>query len=723
MFDANLLDGTGQLFMLVFKSSSEGLQLGLGFRVVPLLLCALAVFALLTTFHQNPGLAPSIPKATELQTAANQAPAANFLNVTVWVRLSNDYGLFSLNVKHQVTIYLEAWLAGPPSPESLISISSQVSFSKVPAAASYGFWGSPPTSVLNISVPANSTRFSATLEGFIEGSSVVWKNAAEIPFVSVVSSPVSYEVYVLFAVPPEGAKVTAVYAPGATSLSFSEATIAGRSGILTSEKHPSSAIVILYEPEVWAWTALGTIIGLAVTISLISFTEVFEPSRTLISRAVARLALGWRRLITHVDSRKLLSAYLLVAMLMVSLSLSLGPDPRPKVYILAQPLTAEQLSTYLPTGSLALTTSDEMNEFQTLVTLGTVLDVVVADYVPPTPNVAETYIFPGLASVQRIVVLKTYAGSFANEVSARYPEKTTILDSPAGLGLLRSPRTGFFGISIPYSEWALGASLIGLCSLVIVLLGMASLSYKLVETGRGVGYAGLPEAVGYAVFLFVFTQIVYVVTSVLLAMPVGLHTSTSKVTVVGLMGLGGGSRPRMLAGILGFLFGSLTSLKGGLRLDKVGFLVALGTVFLVIIDPITGGKIFHEFVLLFSVGPSLEQAAATWGYVRGYLGLVTSSLGAWISLTYGVSLGITLYYAGSLPLHFLSRLGKSSGTMMVLLCAFPAGLGAVRVADMSPWKTMSSVIPGIMVGLILGTGFVALSFAEGKLRRRLAGTS
>ncbi len=651
-----------------------------------------------------------------LHRAQPPAGSDNYLNVTVWVQLSNKYGAFDTNAKHLVPVYLDAKLSTPASA-SQITISTSISFTSIPPSAFYTFFGSPPVSRLSINIPDGSTSFVAVLKGFILGSSVLWKNSAEIPFVSVVASPVPFEVYLLTVIPPQGARVTTVYVPG-LNINATTATLGETTGIIVTEKHPNAPVIVLYEPGSWEAVALGTMIGSAVVIYAFFATALFEPSRAVLGRLTGEISKWWKWL-TRVDARKLLSMYLLVAMLMVSLSFSLGPDPRLKVYILATPETTPQIAAALPQGAFALTVRDEMNELGTLTTLGTIPTVIVGDFVPPGADVAELLIFPALSSVQQIVVLQPYAGQFGRDVAQRYPTKTIVLSSLGGLGSLRLLRSGFFNLGLPFSAWSLGAAFVGVCSFALVFVGLVFLSFKLVETGRRPSWAGLSEAVIYVTFYFVFTQMVYIVSSVLLAMPVGLHTSTSKVTVVGLMGLGGGSRPRMLAGILGSLFGSLAAMRGGLKIDKIGLLIATGAVYFVLLDPLTGGRIFYEFVLMFSVGPFLEQSTATWGAVRGFLGIIAQSLGGYISPVFISSLGIVLYYLGSIPLHFLSRLQRTAATVMAALCAFPVGLGAVRVADMAPWKIMASSIPGIMVGLLLAGGFVGLSLSEGLIRERL----
>jgi len=204
-------------------------------------------------------------------------------------------------------------------------------------------------------------------------------------------------------------------------------------------------------------------------------------------------------------------------------------------------------------------------------------------------------------------------------------------------------------------------------------------------------------------------------------MPLGLHTSRleAKVTAVSLLGLGGGSRPRMFAGLAGFLFGALISLKEGLKLDKAGLISLLVAGFFIIVDPLTGGIIFHEFILLYTVGPYFETAVATQSYVKTFLAEIGIALGGWASPTYGLSTGTILYCAGTIPVCLFAKLERSTATVLLFSCAFFAASGGVRVADMNPWSAVASLIPGVVAGFIFAGIFSLISLAETVIRTKI----
>ncbi|MEM3641600.1 MAG: hypothetical protein QXH37_06750 [Candidatus Bathyarchaeia archaeon] len=434
-----------------------------------------------------------------------------------------------------------------------------------------------------------------------------------------------------------------------------------------------------------------------------------------------RLYFGFRNL----DSSKLLHAYVLCALLMVSLSFAVGPDPRVKVYVLSSTQgNAAFIADFLnENGAFSITIFDEMSEFELLSDLGVFSAVVVGDFYPPTEGLVKNYIYPAFDVVPQIIVVKDYAfESFVNEVVRRYGEKTVVVNGLADLSRILvtlDKRANPLCLEIPLWVYMGVSGFVGLCSLLIVFLGFTFLASKLLEIGKKPGVGGFAEAIAYAFFLFFFTQMIYIVCSVLLAMPLGLHTSSPKVTAIGFMGFGGGSRPRMFAGLAGVLFGAFASLKEGLKLSREGLAVFVILFLFILIDPLTHGVVFYEFVLLYTAGPMYETAFAAWTSVRTFLSFIGFSFGGLVSPIYGLSTGIILYYAGAIPIVLFSKLEKGTATVFLFICAFWAASGGIRVADMMPWKSVASSIPGIVVGLFFSAIFWLISLAEKLIKAQL----
>jgi len=709
----------------------------------------LFVSLFLTLFFSNIHRAQSTSgKPTQSEFETPRQVLKNVLNVTVWVYLTGSYRFFDLNVHHEIMVDITSNLTMPPT--SRYSISTMIPFALTditvqPPSANYtlGFWGYPPTAKLDVSVPANTSYSSIRLRAYISGSSVFWRNTAEIQFLSA-AGPGSVS-YALVIVPPPTSEVRTVYSIQYPNLTRQEVASGERRYVIVSEPHSLSPVVTLYEHKSWETNA---VILMVVTVFLVFAIPYALSSRfsVMLSRFIAalrrlprsKLNSAFRRLrheISKLDSKKFLAVYILCALLMTSLSFSAGPDPRLKVYILAStPRTAGIISDFVhaTTGAVSVTFFEEMGEFELLTNLGVFSAVIIGDfyYLAPTKALVKSYIYPAFDSIPRIILLQgvffgdtqvSIPKDFSTEIESRYLFKTTSVKDLAALvsvllGLAR--RTNALGLNVsPYMYLGV-AALVGSLSFILVFFSMAFLASRLIETGKKPAIVGFSEAIAYSLAMFFFTQTIYTVCTVLLAMPLGLHTSVPKVTAIGFFGFGGGSRPRMLSGLVGFLFGALVSLKEGVRPDKGGFVIFLVMSFFILIDPWTGGIIFYEFVLLFTVGPGMEYAYTSWSYVRMFLGAISSAFGGWISPVYGISTGVMLYYVGAISFSLYAKVKKSTATVLLLFSAFCISDGGIRVADMNPWRSIASLIPGVIAGFFFVAIFWLLSFAETIIREK-----
>lgn len=490
-------------------------------------------------------------------------------------------------------------------------------------------------------------------------------------------------------------------------------------------------IVTAMNDSWWNWIPMIIIVPIIITLN-VKFRgrrEVYEAPQRLLHKSIALLKWLYRRAL-KLDSSKLLTAYMLCGILMISTSFVAGPDPRLKVYVFASSQgTADSISNFVHAqGGVTVTTFDELGDLRTMANVGVFSAAIIGDFLPPSESQANLKIYPALDNIPNIIILNVTGWrayeEFSSEIEKRYADKTTVVNDLTSFGAaLRrvERRENALGLDVSPNIYLGVSAFVGLCSFILVFLGLAFVASKLIEIGKKPGVRGFPEAVAYTVLYFAFTQLTYIVCSVLLAMPLGLHTSRlgTKVTAVGLLGFGGGSRPRMFAGLAGFLFGAVISLKQGLKLDKAGFISLLMVGFFVIVDPLTSGVLFHEFILLYTVGPYFETAMATQSYVKTFLAEIGAALGGWVSPTYGLSTGTILYCAGIIPFYLSAKLEKSTATVLLFSCAFFAASGGVRVADMNPWSAVASLIPGIVAGFIFAALFALISLAEKAIRTKI----
>lgn len=670
----------------------------------------------------------------------------NVLDIEFWVFLAKNYEFIDVSIRNEVMINITADMIEPLTKPHTIFVVIPFSLSHItdlPSGAyyTYGFWLDPPVGVLNIHIPANISYFSIKIWGDLSSSSILWRNVVEIPFLHITSTLTNTSAYQIVLVQPPS-RLLRVYSRFYPDISYQETSLENQRYILLSRVHPRSPVVLLYEHTLWETYAIALMFVTILIVFLIPYALKSNKTKAVLlnskkafwSLSPKRLISGLKRLykeILKVNSSKLLKIWILCALLMVSLSFAGGPDPRLKIYVLSStPKNAEIISDFVTRthaeGVAVITVFDERNEFKTLADLGVVSLVVIGDFYPPTayvPDFLERFIYPALDIAPQIVILQPYAYDvFALEVLRRYSEKAAVAeDLPSLVPVLWSvsKRANPLGLNASFEMYSKVAALVGLFSFIIVFLGLAFFASKLIELGKRPGVSHFVEAIVYAVVIFVFNQMVYVVCAVLLAMPLGLHTSSPKVTAIGFIGLGGGTRPRMLAGLAGFLFGAFLSIKEGLKFDKVGLVTFMVIGFFILVDPLTSGVAFYEFVLLFTTGPTFETAVATYSYVKEFLGRIGIAFGGWISPSYGISTGIMLYFVGAIPMCLFSKLKRSSATLLLLFSAFSTAQGVVRIADMMPMKTLISIIPGITVGFIVAGVFGLISLIEKAVRTKL----
>jgi hypothetical protein len=705
---------------------------------------------------------------------------AGEIKVDYWVFLSGSYSPFDLNVRQDVVVNII--LPQPPSATPFDITFRSISFTlksplNLPSGATYDYdvSGSPPSVTLTIHLPANISYSSIKLEGSLYGESAFWRNSVTVEAFNFSTSAYDFTSRLVI-VPPSASRVLRVYSRAYPTFNYQKANVEGYESIVISggdfeNLQGKAGLAILYESNTWAYYAFFTMFLTILVFFILSFYHhigIIPPASrfkkvgvtttnliskylgklpqkpiNILSRSFHTLVAVFRRFLRRVlalNSSKLLAIFIICGLLMTSLSFLAGPDPRVKVYVFAQDeTTAHDISQFIAEhGGVTVTSLEELGDLRSLADLGVFSAVIVGNFVPPPESDAELKIYPALDNIVNenpqysIIVLQIHGtswyadGNFSSTIYSRYSDKTTTVTDlnsfDAAFRQIKG-RENTLGIDISPATHLKIAALVGLLSFIIVFLGLAFLACKLTEAGKKLGVRGFPEAIAYAVFYFVFTEMIYIVCSVLLAMPLALHTSRleAKVTAVSLLGFGGGSNPRMFAGIAGFLFGAFLSLKQGVKLDKLGFLAFLFLAFFIIIDPLTSGVIFHEFVLLNTIGPNFGTAVQTESYIRDFLANIGNALGGWASPIYGIQTGIILFFAGAIPFCLFAKLQRSTATILLFISALCVGTGGIRVGDMNPWVTVASIFPGIATGFFVVVVFSLISVAEAALRKKIGG--
>lgn len=437
---------------------------------------------------------------------------------------------------------------------------------------------------------------------------------------------------------------------------------------------------------------------------------------------------------SKLSSEKLFTSFILCSVLMISLSLFAGPDPRIKIYAIASPSTAALIETRLQSelGQVqVISIEDTVSEFETMANLGVINAVVVSDSPAIASDRISRFVIGALDQVPVVIIDNASADPvLAHKVEERYDKRLFVvgnmeeLFSAKMMQELRSlKRNNYLGFQSQIGFYKMSLYVIAILSFINAFLGLAFISSRLIETGRKKGLEALVDSIALSAFVFYFTQAVYMASSVLLAMPIGLHAVTSgskDITVVGVLGFGGGSTPRAVAGMAGFLLGAYATMKSNSEVDRFGFYAFIILVLLLVVEPFTGGQLFYDSLLLFLSGPKTEFVRSSVYYTKDIFSYIGRIFGGLASPIYGISTGEILYYVGAIPICLFPNLKRTTATLLMLLASFAAAEGFVRTAEMTPYKTVASLIPGIAVGLFFAILLLLFSFFERYLRAKIS---
>ncbi|MEM2087171.1 MAG: hypothetical protein QXF52_00690 [Thermoproteota archaeon] len=663
------------------------------------------------------------------------------MRVEVLVKLSDKCSLFDPEVENRIFYNVQAYFQEPLENSSQVSLYLTMGSIALNATATYRD-GSERT-IQPIIVPMGYgvdtvsifyfeeglTGFYIKITGSIEGLSLLGRNMIDVRLVTPSFSsfiPVSYRIQIEV---PNTLEVSSITSQQIQALK-PDITLGENSKIYTLQ-YPIS-FTVYYRPSYWLSLAIIVffiIVGAAVLLSY--FIGKMTP--TPVFQLHEKMSILIHTVQRNLNAERLFLLYMLCSLFMVSLSLVAGPDPRFKVYAIATPYSASDLQSALASTigpTLVISPRDTVSEFETMANLGVVKAVFISYYPRLALDRVVKYTLEAMSQVELIVIDESMADpELANNVKLRYGEKVVFIqgfnqESLAQIsGTLRGLKVkNPFGLELETDLFKALAAIVAVLSFLTVFFGLAFLSSRLIDVGRSKGIGALPEAIMLPAFVFYFTQAVYMASSVLLATPVGLHAVTSgsrEITVVGLLGFGGGSSPRAVSGMLGLILGALIAIRGRSELDRWGLVVFIVSGALLIIDPFTGGELFYDALLFFLSGPRSEIMRTSIFYTKDILSSMGRIFGGWVTGIYGLSTGEILFYAAALPIFLFPILKRSTATFLILICSLAAGSGFIRTAEMTPYKTVASLIPGIVVGLAVSTVFITMSLIETHIRRRL----
>jgi len=663
------------------------------------------------------------------------------MRVEVLVKLSESCSLFNPEIENLFFCRISTTLSEPLENSSQLSIYLPTGSATFIATATYrdGTQKSIQPTLIPLGYGGNTipifyfddglSGFDIAIIGKLEGLSLLWRNMVDVEsFVPTFSQtiPTSYQIQIEA---PNTLEVTSITSPMVQELKPEEASM--ENSKLYTLTIPIG-VTVYYRPGYWLSWGIITISTIVCTAILVPYflKRLWLSSVNQLVKKIYELGSSVRRTL---KVERLPTLYILCSLLMISLSLVAGPDPRVKIYAVAPPYLASALEgelTNIVGPVQVIGPQDTVSEFETIANLGVIKAVFVSYYPKIALDRILKFTLDAMNQVPLIVVDESMADpELVSDLKLRFGDKVVAVQGLDSTSLVKISRSlqelrvnNPLGLKLQIGPFKAIATLVAILSFLVAFFGLAFLSSRLIDSGRSKGLGSIPEAIMLAAFVFYFTQAIYMVSSVLLAMPIGLHAVTSgsrELTVVGLLGFGGGSSPRAISGILGFLFGAFTAIKVKSDIDRWGLIAFLVLMALLVIDPFTGGELFYDALLFFLSGPRTEIMRTSIFFTKDILSSVGGIFGGWVTGVYGLSTGEILFYAGALPIFLFPMLKRSTATALLLISGLAAGSGFIRTAEMTPYKTVASLIPGIVVGLAVSAVFITMSLVESHLRRRL----
>jgi hypothetical protein len=158
-----------------------------------------------------------------------------------------------------------------------------------------------------------------------------------------------------------------------------------------------------------------------------------------------------------------------------------------------------------------------------------------------------------------------------------------------------------------------------------------------------------------------------------------VNSGAHDLTAIGLFGFGGGTTPRLAAGLLGVLVGAV-GVEGGLKVQKSDFAVVAGLILILFANPLAIGQYVYQAILLFfplgslAFGTAFSNSLTLKGFIYGF----GTALGGGVTPAYLLSAGKILFFAGLVPLAYLKRMGRTTTVIALLMVALMVGDGGVR---------------------------------------------
>src|SRR5579875_58281 len=596
----------------------------------------------------------------------------------------------------------------------------------------------------NFLLPSGNLTFTIYFAGIQRGSSVLYRYVAGVPSVGASAGNIIVQSTFQLVLPTRTV-ISGVFDQYGNTLP--KPILVGHLGSGSEDVYSLNQNIqslILVDPSFATYSLMVLSAGLVVMVlGIISLStrmnqRLFDPivrkaSGILTLSDSGNMSKGREKSLTYIGRirsylrqtakpRNLLVLFILTGCLMASLGAMAGPDPQYRAYAIADPSLVPQI-----TGSLqgaigptqVITPAQDYSDFCVMSSVNTFSVVVVSRYSATSlPEVAQ-FVTPNLQNVPIIVIDSLASPSYASLLESLYPNQVIFVQNAASLNQSETitiqqymssssnQRQNPLGVQISEHDFKILAVIEAALSFVLILFGWAFLGSRFAESNSEPTLTKFATLIGLGVFVFVFSETVYVVTSILLSFPLSLHAVISgarSITATGLLGvalhlpLGGGSTPRLLAGFVGILIGASYS-NSAYKFSKKSLAIIVGLALFILGSPLAIGNFAFEFLLLFVGNVSLGTAFSASLSIKGFIYGVGSAFGGSPNPFYLMSAGKMLYFAGLVPMAFIKKMGRVTSTITLLGTALFVGDGGVRVGEMTPEKTLIAIMPGIATGI------------------------
>jgi len=596
-------------------------------------------------------------------------------------------------------------------------------------------------------IPTNSSSFTASISGTQGGSAFLWRYLSNFPLVELsgLNLPIQYTAT---AEAPSGSVISQLYDSTGAPLPLSSfPRVSSASGETTYAANLSTYVLVMQPTSFVPASIAITVMAIAMTV--LAGLNLFPRGRLVLAKgsglarrilpigAVGRSLRRRTNLKGAIRSlfqpKKLLTIFILCALLMVAVGAVAGPDPRLKAYVMADPTSVNQIQSSLDQAHgnvFVITPAEDYSDVAQMASVGDFNVLVVSNYPALELPEVSKYVLPALSDIPLVVVDDSANASFVSQIRALAPPGSVVhVHSVTNLDANETQtlssymstvtRSNALGLVLSNSGFKLVEMVEALLSFLLIFSGLAFLGALASESTSQTDLAHLATVISSGVFVFFFSEVIYVVTSSLLTVPISLHAVVSgahNITAVGLLGFGGGSTPRLAAGVVGFIAGMVVA--GGVPRARLGdFALIAGIALIIVISPFFLGQYAFQTLLLFgSSNFGFGNAYASSLSFKSFLYGVGGALGGGVSSTYLMSAGKILYFAGLVPFAYVKKLGRTTTAVAVLMVALLLGDGGVRVGEMTPDKTVVAILPGIIVGFVILIPLISLALVEKYVR-------